>query len=86
MIYMAVVQWRLASFLEARQITAYALAKASGVSRMTTIYRIAKVGEEPTRVDLPTLAAVIVGLRKLTGEDVQITDVLEFVENENSEP
>lgn len=76
---MAVVRWQLARYLEARNITAYALAKASGVSRMTTIYRIAKVGSEPTRVDLPTLAAIINGLRKLTSEDVQITDILEYV-------
>lgn len=77
--FMSVVRWRLGAYLNERGLTAYALAKASGISRLNTIYRIAKEGSEPTRVDLPTLAAVIDGLRKLTGEDVQITDVLEYV-------
>lgn len=65
--------------MQERGLTAYGLAKSSGINRMTTLYRIAKVGDEPTRVDLPTLAAIITGLRKLTGEDVQITDILEYV-------
>lgn len=76
---MPVVRWKLADLLEERKITAYALTKASGLNRMTTVYRLAKRGSEPTRVDLPTLAGVLAGLRKLTGEDIQITDVLEYV-------
>lgn len=73
------VRWRLADFLEDRGLTAYALGKASGTTRMNTIYRIARRGDEPTRVDLPTLALVLDGLRKLTGEPVNIMDVLEYV-------
>lgn len=76
---MSVVRWRLSSYLEERNLTAYALSKASGVNRMATMYRIAKAGSEPSRVDLPTLAAILDGLRKLTGEDVQIADILEYV-------
>lgn len=76
---MSAVRWRLSRYLEERNLTAYALAKAGGINRMTTVYRIAKVGSEPSRVDLPTLAAILDGLRKLTGEDVQITDILEYV-------
>ena len=76
---MSVVRWKLAELLEERGLTAYALTKASGINRMSTVYRIAKRGSEPVRVDLPTLAAILDGLRKLTGEDVQITDILEYV-------
>ncbi|GAA5535151.1 helix-turn-helix transcriptional regulator [Deinococcus aluminii] len=76
---MSTVRWRLADFLEERGFTAYALAKASDISRMNTIYRIARRGQEPTRVDLPTLATVLDGLRKLTGEPVDLTDVLEYL-------
>ncbi|GGR32178.1 hypothetical protein GCM10008957_48510 [Deinococcus ruber] len=46
---------------------------------MNTIYRIARKGEEPTRVDFLILAAILDGLRKLTGEEVQLSDILEYV-------
>jgi len=82
---MPVVRWRLADFLEQRQLTAYALSKVSGIHRMSTIYRIARRGDEPVRVDLPTLAAIVSGLRLLTNEDVQLTDVLEYVADESGE-
>lgn len=73
------VRWRLADFLEQRSLSAYALGKAMGTSYMNTVYRLARRGDEPTRVDLPTLSNVLDGLRKLTGEDVKITDVLEYI-------
>lgn len=76
---MSETRWKLAEFLEGRGFSAYALAKASGVSQPNTVYRIAKAGREPKRIDLLTLTAILDGLRKLTGEDVQITDVLEYV-------
>lgn len=76
---MSALRWRLADYLEARNLTAYALGKAMGTSYMNTVYRMAKRGQEPTRIDLPTLLSVLDGLRKLTGEDVQIADILEYV-------
>lgn len=76
---MSVTRWRLAKFLKVRGLSAYSLAKATGTARPTTIYRLAKEDHEPTRVDLPTLTLVLDGLRKLTGENVQITDILEYI-------
>lgn len=76
---MSRVRWRLADYLESRNLTAYALGKAIGTARMNTIYRIARRDEEQTRVDFTVLASVLDGLRKLTGEDVQIADILEYV-------
>lgn len=76
---MSEVRWRLGLFLEEHRLTAYALGKASGIERMSTVYRIASKENPPIRVDLPTLARVLDGLRQLTGEDVQITDILEYV-------
>lgn len=76
---MSIVRWRLADFLKEKELSAYALGKATGITRMNTIYRIARKGAEPTRVDLPTLALIIDGLQKLTGETVSITDILEYV-------
>ena len=78
MVPMSEVRWRLGRFLEERGFTAYALAKASGIQRMGTVYRIAGK-DAPVRVDLPTLAALLDGLRALTGEDVQLADILEYV-------
>ena len=75
---MATVGWTLAEYLERHGLTAYALGKEIGGARMNTVYRIARRGGEPQRVDLTILAAVISGLRRLTGEDVQIADVLEY--------
>jgi len=82
---MSVTRWRLEKFLKARGLSAYALGKASNVKQLNTIYRIARPGHEPSRIDLPTLTAVLDGLRKLTGEDVQLTDILEYVPDVDSE-
>lgn len=76
---MSLIRWRLADFLEERGLTAYAVAKASDITRLNTIYRLARRGSEPTRVDLPTLALLLDGLRKVTGEAVNIGDVLEYL-------
>lgn len=76
---MSVVRWRLAEFLETKHLTAYALGKSIGGARMNTIYRIARRGEEPTRVDFLILAVILDGLRKLTNEEVQLSDILEYI-------
>lgn len=81
---MSHTRWKLASLLAEKGFSAYALAKASGISQPNTIYRIAKPGHEPKRVDLPTLTAVLDGLRKLTGEDIRVGDVLEYVPDAES--
>lgn len=79
MLGMSEVRWRLADFLAEHGLSAYALGKASGINRMNTIYRIARRGEEPTRVDLPTLALIIDGLTQLTGKSVSLLDILEYI-------
>lgn len=73
---MPTIRWRLAAFLEEKGISAYALAKHSAVKHPNTVYRIARLGHEPTRVDIPTLNALLDGLRELTGEEVRLTDIL----------
>lgn len=82
---MSALRWRLADFLAERNLTAYALGKAMGTSYMNTVYRMAKRGHEPSRIDLPTLLNVLDGLRTLTGEDVGITDILVYTPNEATE-
>ena len=76
---MSEVRWRLADFLEEHDLTAYALGKTIGSTRMNTIYRIARRGQEPQRADFPTLALVLDGLTRLTGKRVSLLDVLEYI-------
>lgn len=82
---MSALRWRLADFLAERHLTAYALGKAMGTSYMNTVYRMAKRGHEPSRIDLPTLLNVLDGLRTLTGEDVGIADILVYTPDEATE-
>jgi hypothetical protein len=73
------VRWKLATYLQERGITPYRLAKAvAPEARTGTVYRLARAGREPSRIDLPTLATVLEGLRRVTGEAVSFEDVLEF--------
>ncbi|GHG41737.1 hypothetical protein CBQ26_14380 [Deinococcus indicus] len=75
---MSVIRWKLADFLAEHGLTAYALGKAMGTSYMNTVYRMARRGHEPSRIDLPTLVNVLDGLRTLTGKDVEIADILVY--------
>lgn len=81
---MASFRWRLAEYLQERDISVYALAKSRGMTRMNSIYRMARKGDEPQRVDLNVLAEVIAELRVLTGENTQLTDILEYIPGSES--
>lgn len=73
------VKWKLHSFLKEHNLNAYRLSKTLiEETRAATVYRLARQGKEPQRVDLPTLAIIIKGLRDLTGADVQVSDLLEY--------
>lgn len=43
-----------------------------------TVYRLLREEEAVTRIDFPTLAALMVGLRQMTGRPVELADILEF--------
>ena len=76
---MAKTQWKLRSLLETEGISAYALARVlAEKTRPNTIYRLVRLGQEPTRVDLSTLTLVISGLRQLTNKHIQVADILEY--------
>lgn len=84
---MAHVRWKLAEYLQEHGITPYRLARAvAAETRMGTVYRLARQGKEPSRIDLPTLATVLEGLRRITGEAVSFEDVLEFEPSAATEP
>ena len=71
------VRWKLREYLKEHNLSAYALAKRTDLSP-DTIYSI--VRGEINQVRLDTLAALLSGLRDLTGEPVIFEDVLELVD------
>ncbi|SMB93282.1 DNA-binding transcriptional regulator, XRE family [Deinococcus hopiensis KR-140] len=70
------MRWKVKEFLDSNNKTAYALWKASGLSRTTT-YAIAQGDMEGVQFD--TLSKLVEGLEKLTGKRVEIGDLLEVV-------
>lgn len=68
------MKWMLKEYLTRHDLTAYQLAKATGLS-VNTIYPLAR--GEAQRVSLETLQTVLGALDELTGERVSLTDVLE---------
>ncbi len=68
------VKWKLKEYLDSHKLTAYALTKSADLSP-NTIYTIAR--GDTNQVRLETLASLLSGLRKLTGQEVSLGDVLE---------
>lgn len=67
------VSWRLKDFLKENGISTYALVQVSGLAQ-NTVYALARGATMHVRLD--TLAGILGGLRKLTGRDVTLADVL----------
>lgn len=70
------MKWKVKEFLELHGKTPYALIKASGLTQ-TTIYGIAQ--GKPSEARFETLECLIRGLESLTGQTVELTDILEVV-------
>ena len=69
------VQWKVKQYLQARNLTPYRLMKESGLAQ-GTVYRL--VNGDTRNLNADTLDATIRALRTLTGEQVDISDVLEY--------
>ena len=67
-------------YLARHNLTTYRLAKEieSEVAR-SSVYDLAR-GDDVRRVDLKTLNAVLIGLEKLTGQQVTPNDLIEVVD------
>ena len=69
--------WRLKDYLQQHNVTPYALAiKTEGKLSRNTIYSL--VREQPQRLQLKTLDVLIPALTELTGEPVDVTDLLAY--------
>lgn len=71
------VRWKVYEILEAHDISVYRLMKESGLAQ-GTVYRLVK-GDTST-VNAETLDRVMTTLRRLTGERLQISDLIEYDE------
>jgi hypothetical protein len=74
------ILWKLKPFLEQHNISAYALAKEVAAKLSSnTVYSL--VRETPKRVDIESLEAILVALRDMTGQKVDIHHLLEYKES-----
>lgn len=71
---MDTVRWKLRDFLEQNGLTTYALVRASHLAP-NTVYSLARGSTKHVRLD--TIAGVLGGLRRLTGREVGLSDILE---------
>jgi DNA-binding Xre family transcriptional regulator len=69
------VRWKVKQYLEAHNLTPYRLMKESGLAQ-GTVYRL--VNGDTHNLNASTLDATIKALSSLTGEHVDISDVLEY--------
>ena len=68
-------RWTLRSTMDRHGVTRYALQQKTGLA-MNTVR--AMYDGTPTRVDLPVIDRVIAVLSEVTGQDIQLADVLEW--------
>lgn len=67
--------WKLPKYLDSRGVTRYELMQELGDGKGRIAYKWKNL---PERLDTEALTRVLDALEKLTGEEVAITDVLEY--------
>lgn len=72
------MNWQLAEYLEAHNLTPYRLMEHSGLSS-NTVYPMAR--NQAQRVSRDVLDRVIRSLRELTGKETQTSDILRFTDS-----
>jgi hypothetical protein len=73
---MAAVTLKLREYLETHHLNARQVEQEAGIGQ-NTIYRVMKA----TNLNRDSLAGIITALRKLTGQQVSISDVLEYTDD-----
>jgi len=73
------IHWKVGDVLKAHNITGYQFWKASGLPKRSA-YRV--VNGDARNMNSDTLDATIRALRKLTGEQIEVGDLLEYQESE----
>ena len=71
--------WKFSEYLEGRGLNPYRIARhGKDATDEQTIYRLARKGQSIKRLDLASLALIIDAVRIETGDDIQLTDLLEY--------
>ena len=69
-------RWKLKAFLDNHAVSVYAVAKElEGEMSRTALYNLTR---DPKAIHFETFDSLIPALRKLTGKEVAISDLLEF--------
>lgn len=77
---MSEIRFRLAEYLQVRGLTPEKLVAAIGTAfPPEKVYRLVKHGSKLQQIDLPALAAVMQGLRKVMEFPVGIEEVMQFI-------
>lgn len=75
------LKWKLRDYLDEHDLSAYALTKAADVAP-NTVYALARGDSE--RISLDVFDKVLMGLEKLTGHPVSVSDLLERSTSEDT--
>ncbi len=77
---METIRWKLREYLDTHGVSAYKLAELSnGRLSRTGIYRL--TADDLKAIRFESLGVLIPALRELTGEQVEVSDLLEYVPN-----
>lgn len=73
------MKWRLPEIMREHELTAYRIGKElGGVTRMSTVYRMADEENPPVRIEIETLGEMLEALYRLTGKRFTTSDLLEY--------
>lgn len=75
---MSATRWKLPELLAERGISAYAFAQKAIGTHPNTLYRLAREGHAPTRLDFGTLTIVLDTLRSITDEELDVVDLIQY--------
>lgn len=76
------LRWKLRELLDSHDITPYRLTKESGLA-FSTIYRI--TGGNTDALHGKTADAILTALHRLTGEHFSLSDIVEWVPEEQAD-
>lgn len=71
------IDWKLRQFIEQHGLSALSVETKAGIGR-NAIYRLLR-DDGPDRIDRQTLARLIFALRELTGREVNVGDLLDYL-------
>lgn len=71
------IRFTLRAHLEKHKITPYRIAQEAGIST-TSIYNLVDVEHPPSGIKFATLNAILNALVRLTGERIEVSDVIAF--------